>query len=152
MERMRIGQVVQETGLSASTLRYYEREGLVSVARDGAGRRLYDAQDVSWIRFLQRLRAASMPIGLMRRYAQLRKAGPPTLRERLELLCDYEADVRSRIAELSTHADALDAKIALYRQWIDDAEGSRQTHIPDIHGKENDGREDRQEQKPDRRR
>ena len=52
MERMRIGQVVQETGLSASTLRYYEREGLVSVARDGAGRRLYDAQDVSWIRFL----------------------------------------------------------------------------------------------------
>lgn len=152
MERMRIGQVVQETGLSASTLRYYEREGLVSVARDGAGRRLYDAQDVSWIRFLQRLRAASMPIGLMRRYAQLRKAGPSTLRERLELLCDYEADVRSRIAELSTHADALDAKIALYRQWIDDAEGSRQTYIPDIHGKENDGREDRQEQKPDRRR
>lgn len=152
MERMRIGQVVQETGLSASTLRYYEREGLVSVARDGAGRRLYDAQDVSWIRFLQRLRAGSMPIGLMRRYAQLRKAGPSTLRERLELLCDYESDVRSRIAELSTHADALDAKIALYRQWIDDAEGSRQTHIPDIHGKENDGREDRQEQKPDRRR
>lgn len=152
MERMRIGQVVQETGLSASTLRYYEHEGLVSVARDGAERRLYDAQDVSWIRFLQRLRAASMPIGLMRRYAQLRKAGPSTLRERLELLCDYEADVRSRIAELSTHADALDAKIALYRQWIDDAEGSRQTHIPDIHGKENDGREDRQEQKPDRRR
>ncbi len=149
---MRIGQVVQETGLSASTLRYYEREGLVSVARDGAGRRLYDAQDVSWIRFLQRLRAASMPIGLMRRYAQLRKAGPSTLRERLELLCDYEADVRSRIAELSTHADALDAKIALYRQWIDDAEGSGQTHIPDIHGKENDGREDRQEQEPDRRR
>lgn len=152
MERMRIGQVVQETELSASTLRYYEREGLVSVARDGAGRRLYDAQDVSWIRFLQRLRAASMPIGLMRRYAQLRKAGPSTLRERLELLCDYEADVRSRIAELSTHADALDAKIALYRQWIDDAEGSGQTHIPDIHGKENDGREDRQEQEPDRRR
>lgn len=152
MERMRIGQVVQETGLSASTLRYYEREGLVSVARDGAGRRLYDAQDVSWIRFLQRLRAASMPIGLMRRYAQLRKAGPSTLRERLELLCDYESDVRSRIAELSTHADALDAKIALYRQWIDDAEGSGQTHIPDIHGKENDGREDRQEQEPDRRR
>ena len=152
MERMRIGQVVQETGLSASTLRYYEREGLVSVARDGAGRRLYDAQDVSWIRFLQRLRAASMPIGLMRRYAQLRKTGPSTLRERLELLCDYESDVRSRIAELSTHADALDAKIALYRQWIDDAEGSGQTHIPDIHGKENDGREDRQEQEPDRRR
>lgn len=152
MERMRIGQVVQETGLSASTLRYYEREGLVSVARDGAGRRLYDAQDVSWIRFLQRLRAASMPIGLMRRYAQLRKAGPSTLRERLELLCDYESDVHSRIAELSTHADALDAKIALYRQWIDDAEGSGQTHIPDIHGKENDGREDRQEQEPDRRR
>ena len=142
MERMRIGQVVQETGLSASTLRYYEREGLVSVARDGAGRRLYDAQDVSWIRFLQRLRAASMPIGLMRRYAQLRKAGPSTLHERLELLCDYEADVRSRIAELSTHADALDAKIALYRQWIDDAEGSGQTHIPHIHGKENDGQED----------
>ena len=150
MERMRIGQVVQETGLSASTLRYYEREGLVSVARDGAGRRLYDAQDVSWIRFLQRLRAASMPIGLMRRYAQLRKAGPSTLRERLELLCDYESDVRSRIAELSTHADALDAKIALYRQWIDDAEGSGQTHIPHIHGKENDGREDRQESDPGR--
>ena len=150
MERMRIGQVARETGLSASTLRYYEREGLVAVARDGAGRRLYDAQDVSWIRFLQRLRATSMPIGLMRRYAKLRKAGSSTLRERLDLLCDYEADVRSRIAELSTHADALDAKISLYRQWIDDAEGSGQTHIPHIHGKENDGREDRQESDPGR--
>ena len=150
MERMRIGQVARETGLSASTLRYYEREGLVAVARDGAGRRLYDAQDVSWIRFLRRLRAANMPIELMRRYAKLRKAGPSTLRERLKLLCDYEADVRSRIAELSTHADALDAKISLYRQSIDDAEGSGQTHIPDIHGKENDGREDRQESDPGR--
>lgn len=91
-----------------------------------------------------------MPIGLMRRYAKLRKAGPSTLCERLDLLCDYEADVRSRIAELSTHADALDAKISLYRQWIDDAEGSGQTHIPHIHGKENDGREDRQESDPGR--
>lgn len=72
---------------------------------------------------------------------RLRKAGPSALRERLKLLCDYdcEADVRSRIAELSTHADALDAKIALYRQWIDDAEGSGRRAHPAHPRKENDG-------------
>lgn len=130
MESMRIGEVSQATGLSTSTLRYYEREGLITVARDYAGRRLYDPQDVSWIRFLQRLRATNMPIGLMRRYARLRAAGPSTLAERLELLEGYEAKVRIRISELSAHAKALEKKIAVYRQWIDDAKSSKQPTAP----------------------
>lgn len=130
MESMRIGEVSRATGLSTSTLRYYEREGLITVARDYAGRRLYDPQDVSWIRFLQRLRATNMPIGLMRRYARLRAAGPSTLAERLELLEGYEAKVRIRISELSAHAEALEKKIAVYRQWIDDAKSSKQPTAP----------------------
>ena len=43
---MTIGAMAQRTGLSESTLRYYEKKGLIYVARDQGGRRSYDERDV----------------------------------------------------------------------------------------------------------
>ena len=54
-KRYRIGDVTRLTGLSADTLRYYERIGLLpKVARTASGVRIYDEQDLSRLRFIRR--------------------------------------------------------------------------------------------------
>src|ERR1700682_855455 len=77
-----IQEVAQETGLSAHTLRYYERAGLMwlHVGRDEAnGYRSYTQQDVIWIEFLKRLRATGMPIHDILRYTELCRQGEHTI-------------------------------------------------------------------------
>ena len=76
---MKIGELAKRTGLSAHTLRYYERIGLLPYAdRDRSGQRDYDASILAWIEFLGRLKTTGMPISEMLAYAALREAGEAT--------------------------------------------------------------------------
>jgi DNA-binding transcriptional MerR regulator len=103
--------------LSIDTLRYYERIGLVEPpARDSGGRRSYSDDDLAWLVFLTRLRTTSMPIRLMREYAQLRHRGVATTSRRRQLLVEHRSDVRERIAELQVCLEVLDHKITNYEQ------------------------------------
>ncbi|MBS1155173.1 MAG: putative transcriptional regulator, MerR family [Proteobacteria bacterium] len=110
-----IREVAQATGLSAHTLRYYERIGLLSpVGRDAGGRRRFAARDLDWIAFLQRLRSMGMPIREMCEYAALRRDGDSTLAARRILLQKHFDRVRQEIALLEESANVLEAKIKLY--------------------------------------
>lgn len=112
---MKIGEVAKRSGLSAHTIRYYERIGLLPYAgRDQAGQRDYDASILSWIDFLGRLKTTGMPIRGMLRYAALRDGGAATEAERRELLVQHRERVRARVAELSECLLVLDTKIAGY--------------------------------------
>ncbi|MBQ9917518.1 MAG: MerR family transcriptional regulator [Microbacterium sp.] len=103
------------TGVTAHTLRYYERAGLIlPVARSSGNQRRYSVADVEWVRFLLRLRETGMPIARMREYAALRAEGPATTELRLRLLEAHHADLREQIARLRTHEQALVEKIATY--------------------------------------
>src|SRR5216683_3533598 len=83
-----IAEAARRTGVSAHTLRYYERAGLVvtPVDRTAGGRRRYREPDLVWITVCTRLRATGMPIKTIRRYAQLVSAGPGNEQERLALM------------------------------------------------------------------
>lgn len=112
---MRIGDLAKRTGLSAHTIRYYERIGLLPRAvRDASRQRSYDASILTWIEFIGRLKTTGMPIREMRRYAALREQGSVTDHERGELLRQHRERVRARIAELQSCLRVLDAKIAGY--------------------------------------
>lgn len=112
---MKIGQLAKRSGLTAHTIRYCERIGLLPYAdRDPSGQRDYDASILSWIEFLGRLKATEMPIREMLHYAGLREAGPVTEVERRELLEQHRERVRAKLAELSDCLLVLDAKIAGY--------------------------------------
>ena len=101
--------------MSAHTLRYYERIGLLPYAdRDVSGRRNYDASILSWIAFLGRLKATGMPISEMLRYADLRAQGAATGPERRRLLELHRDQVRRRIADFKACLLVLDTKIAGY--------------------------------------
>src|SRR5262245_65857761 len=82
-----IAEAAEISGLSAHTLRYYERTGLLApVGRNGSGHRRYRETDLELIAFLAKLRATGMPIREVRRYAELMRAGDATNAERLALI------------------------------------------------------------------
>lgn len=115
---MSISDVAAATGLSAHTLRYYEREGLMltPVDRASSRHRRYSEADVSWVVFLTKLRSTAMPIARMREYVELARRGDGTTPERLELLLIHRMAVVRQLEEMTASLAAIDKKIALYRQ------------------------------------
>jgi DNA-binding transcriptional MerR regulator len=111
-----VAQMSAATGMTAHTLRYYERAELLRpVARNSGNQRRYSAADVGWVKFLLRLRQTGMSIAQMREYAALRERGPVTTEPRLQLLQAHQAGLRAQITRLRAHEKALAEKIATYR-------------------------------------
>ncbi len=111
-----IAEVAALSGLSAHTLRYYERIGLLDpVARVHGDQRRYDAHDLAWLAFLQRLRTTGMPIRDMHRFAELRRRGDATIAERCALLEAHRDEVLERIGDLQRDLRAVSDKIAHYQ-------------------------------------
>jgi len=114
---MKISDLAKRCGLSAHTLRYYERIGLLPYAdRDQSGQRDYDASILSWIEFLGRLKTTGMPIRDMLLYAKLADKGKTTFSERREMLEEHRERVRTHMADLETCLRVLDGKIASYEE------------------------------------
>lgn len=123
-----MAQMSAATGVSAHTLRYYERAELIlSVTRNAGNQRRYSANDVEWVKFLLRLRETGMPIAQMRQYALLRADGTATTEARLRMLETHQTDLHEQIAKLRAHEKALAAKMQIYRNdltALDEQEGS----------------------------
>ncbi|MEW1658745.1 MerR family transcriptional regulator [Streptomyces sp. NPDC093707] len=114
-DRYTISEVAQHTGLSAHTLRWYERIGLMPhVDRTHTGQRRFSNRDLDWLDLVSKLRLTGMPVADMVRYAELVREGEGTLAEREHLLTRHREDVRQRIAELEGTLDVLDYKIGIY--------------------------------------
>lgn len=112
---MKIGQLARTSGLSAHTIRYYERIGLLhSANRDSSGRRDYDDSSLIWIEFIRRLKSTGMPIREMLRYAKLRDGGSDTEQERHDILVQHRRKARARLIDLQACLGVLDTKIANY--------------------------------------
>ncbi|MFH9610374.1 MerR family transcriptional regulator [Streptomyces sp. NPDC017448] len=110
-----ISEVVARTGLTAHTLRWYERIGLMPhVDRSHTGQRRFSDRDLAWLAFVGKLRMTGMPVADMVRYAELLREGESTLGARRELLEATRRDVIARIAELHGTLAVLDHKIEFY--------------------------------------
>ena len=117
IELLTIEQVAERTGLSAHTLRYYERIGLLDpVGRATSGHRRYAAKDLAWIEFLTRLRATGMPIRHMQKFTALRRQGDSTIAKRRALLEAHQQMVQTHIEELQQNLEAINQKIEKYYQ------------------------------------
>lgn len=109
-----IGDVVALTGVSADTLRYYEKAGLLKVGRDEGGRRAYDRDAIGRVVFITRLRASDMSIRDIERYVRLVEAGEGTIDERLRLLETHRAEIVRRLDDLHWALAVIDYKITTY--------------------------------------
>jgi DNA-binding transcriptional MerR regulator len=136
-----IADAARISGVSAHTLRYYERAGLIDgVERAGSGHRRYGDEDLAWIEVLQCLRATGMPIRGIRRYAELVRAGDGNETERLTLLEDHRDAVRAELAQVREHLAFIEHKIANYQEKLNDQENTRESGAgglcagPGVHG------------------
>jgi len=114
---MNIAEFSRRSGLSAHTLRYYEKLGLLTgIQRNNAGHRLYRESDIEWAAFINRLKDTGMPLKDIIRYSTLRAAGEPTMKERQQMLTEHRIRLQQRITEEQQHLKALDKKIAWYEE------------------------------------
>jgi DNA-binding transcriptional MerR regulator len=122
-DKLTIQEVVQATGLSAHTLRYYERVGLIHpIDREQNSHRRYTSDDVGWIDFLTKLRATGMSIKDMQRYAELQRRGEETLPERVEMLKALRNNVEAHMEELNEHLKLIYYKIEIYQKIVSEKE------------------------------
>lgn len=115
-----IRSMAERCGMTAHTLRYYERVGLIQpVGRARNGHRRYSKADEAWLNFLHCMRATNMPIREMQRYAGLRENGDATSLERRKILEDHQAQIAAQIVALQQAHALLTHKIANYRKIED---------------------------------
>jgi DNA-binding transcriptional MerR regulator len=113
-----IGQFSTITNVSSPTLRYYEKEQLLIVNRDSAGRRFYTEEDIAWILFIKRLKDTGMSINNIREYALLRYQGDSTTQQRLKILEKHRLAVIEEKAKWETNLLNLDEKIKIYKSKL----------------------------------
>lgn len=114
-------EMVDRTGVSLDTLRYYESEGLlVGVARAANGHRRYSADDVRWVEVLRCLRDTGMSIEQLRRYCSLGEQGPVTKPERKRILLHHRELVERQIEERQRALELIDHKLEHYADTTDE--------------------------------
>ena len=115
-----IAEAAERAGISAHTIRYYERAGLLApIERTDSGHRRFAAEDIEWIVVITKLRATGMPIRRIREYAELVREDDGNELERLTLLESHREEVLRRLDEVQQNLELVDYKIALYRKRLD---------------------------------
>jgi DNA-binding transcriptional MerR regulator len=116
---MKISEVSERYGLSADTLRYYERVGLIpTVNRNRGGIREYDEMDLKRVEFIKCLRSAGLPIDVLIEYIALVQQGDDTIEARMEILKEQREKLAARMAEMQKTLDLLDYKIEVYENRV----------------------------------
>jgi DNA-binding transcriptional MerR regulator len=119
--RWSIGQAAERTGVSADTLRYYEREGILSPAgRTPGGLRRYSELDLEKISCAHWLRCAGVSLNTIREFDALRDGGRQTLSGRRALLEDHLDELERKREEIDASMTSLKAKIAKYDRLIEE--------------------------------
>ncbi len=116
---MKIAEVSERYGLSADTLRYYERVGLIPpVNRNGSGMRDYNELDIRRVEFIKCMRGAGLPIEVLIDYIELVQQGDQTIAARKEILIEQRDQLVERIQEMQKTLDLLNHKIQVYENAI----------------------------------
>jgi MerR family transcriptional regulator, aldehyde-responsive regulator len=116
---MRITEVSEKYELSADTLRYYERIGLIPpVNRNSSGIRDYTEEDCSWVHFIKCMRSAGLSIEVLAEYVTMFQQGNETIKERKKLLIEQRCLLNERIKEMQKILERLDNKIDGYEERV----------------------------------
>ena len=106
-----VGEMANIMGVPASTLRYYDKEGLLPfVERTSGGIRMFKEQDYEWMKIIECMKRAGMPIKDIRDYIELALEGDATIHERLQLFQNQKRLVQEQMKSLQHTLDVLDYK------------------------------------------
>ena len=117
---MTIAEVSRKYDISADTLRYYERIGLIPpVPRTRGGLRDYGEESCGWIQLMKCMRAAGVQIEALIEYADLFQQGDATLDARKALLVEQRDQLVDRMADMQASLDRLNQKIENYERILE---------------------------------
>ena len=116
---MTIAEVSRKYEISADTLRYYERIGLIPpVPRTKSGLRDYDEESCGWVELMKCLRAAGVQIEALIEYVALFQQGDDTIDTRKALLIEQREQLLARMEDMQKSLDRLNMKIERYEQGL----------------------------------
>ena len=118
-----IQDVSKKTGLSAHTLRYYEKEGLISgVERTQGGFRQYTDEDLERLGLICCLKNTGMSIQEIAQFVQLTRQGDHTLKERVELLREHRERVLAKMEEMQKYLEKVTWKLNFFTEKLNGGE------------------------------
>jgi DNA-binding transcriptional MerR regulator len=116
---MKISEVSEQYDISADTLRYYERVGLIpAVNRTESGIRDYNPTDVEWVDFIKCMRNAGLPIEVLSEYVELVQQGEHTNGARKQILINQRDELVRKMEEMQKTLDLLNYKIKVYENAV----------------------------------
>jgi DNA-binding transcriptional MerR regulator len=115
-----ISQVAEKMGVTVSTLRYYDKEGLLPfVDKKPDGTRVFKDEDFQGLAIITCMKNSGTPIKDIKRYMDLCKEDDSTLQERLEIFVERKEDVLKQIEELNKVLATINHKIWYYETAIE---------------------------------
>ena len=112
-----IGEVAQRTGISAHTLRYYDKEGLLAfVRRSESGIRRFSEEDFEPLYTITVLKRSGMPLKDIRRFMELYLQGDETIHERLVMFEGQKKLLQEQIDELQRMMKIVDYKCWYFKE------------------------------------
>lgn len=112
-----VGEIAKKLGIPASTLRYYDKEGLLPfVERSGSGIRMFKDSALEWLSVIECLKKTGMPIKGIKKFVDWCMEGDATIAQRLELIDRQRDEVLSQLAKLNETLDILNYKHGTMKQ------------------------------------
>lgn len=116
---MTIAEVSKKYDISADTLRYYERVGMIPpVTRTASGIRDYQDSDLGWVGLAKCMRSAGLPVEAMIEYVRLYQEGDSTILARLQLLLEQRQSLLEQKKKIDETLDRLNYKISIYEDAV----------------------------------
>ena len=115
-------EVAEKTGLSTATLRYYEKEQLLPrIARNGQKYRQYTDEDIEWVKMIQCMRSANIPIQSIKEYVALLIQGGETLEQRYVMVQNHMKNIKNQISNLQNAFILTQKKLSFYEKLLEDS-------------------------------
>lgn len=116
---MTIKEVCEKYDITADTLRYYERVGVIpEVSRTKGGIRDFSDEDIKWVENAICMRSAGVPVEMLIEYVKLFQEGDETIKARRDLLIEARAEVQKHLDKYQTTMDKLNYKISKYDEAV----------------------------------
>ena len=110
-----VGEMAKKMGVAPSTLRYYDKEGLLPfVERSGGGIRMFKDADFQWLSIIECLKKAGLPIKEIKTFMDWCMEGDNTIDKRLALMQEQRDIVKKQIAQMQDTLAILDYKCWYY--------------------------------------
>ena len=110
-----VGEAAKLLNVAASTLRYYDKEGLLPfVERSGSGMRVFKDEDISWLKMIECLKKTGMPIKDIKHFIDYGMEGDSRIDQRLTIIESQRDAVINQIEEMKEMLDMLNYKCWYY--------------------------------------